>query len=186
MRRTTALLLIAAFTAGGCTGRREAGTGDVAFRLTWDGESDLDLVVEDPASGCIFYGQRASELGGILDVDCNAGTERLCEHPIENVFWPVGTAPPGRYRFWVHAHALFPAEAPLPFEVQLLSGTDVAWRHAGEVVEHEQLFGPFVHDFPGGGVTLEPTRHGPPTGCAGLFSGAALFLPPPEEPRPPG
>lgn len=171
-------VVVLAVLASGCTAQRRAGTGDVAFRLTWDGQSDLDLVVEDPGGACIFYGQRESELGGLLDVDCNAGTERMCEHPIENVFWPVGTAPPGRYRFWVHAHALIPAEAPLPFELQLLSGTDVAWRHAGRVVEHEQLFGPFVHDFPGGDVTLEATPEGPPAGCAGLFTRRFLLLPP--------
>lgn len=76
MRSTIALFLTVAFAAGGCSAHREAGTGDVAFRLVWDGGSDLDLVVEDPAGGCIFYGQRTSELGGILDVDCNAGTDR--------------------------------------------------------------------------------------------------------------
>jgi hypothetical protein len=172
------LTLVSLVAIVGCAAHRQAGTGDVAFRLVWDGQSDLDLVVEDPDSGCIFYGQRQSELGGLLDVDCNAGTERLCEHPIENVFWPVGTAPPGRYRFWVHAHALFPAEAPLPFELQLLSGTDIAWRQADQVVEHEELFGPFVYEFPGGEVTLEPPSDDPPTGCAGLFTRRHLFLPP--------
>jgi hypothetical protein len=171
------LLALVALTLG-CTAHRQAGTGDVAFRLVWDGRSDLDLVVEDPGSGCIFYGQRHSELGGLLDVDCNAGTGRLCEHPIENVFWPVGTAPPGRYRFWVHAHALFPAEAPLSFEIQLLAGPDVAWRHADRVMEHEELFGPFVYQLPGGDVTLEPASDEPPTGCAGLFTRRFLFMPP--------
>ena len=110
---------------------REAGTGDIAFRLIWDGESDLDLFVEDPAGACIFFGNRDSVTGGLLDVDCNAGSERLCESPVENVYWPQGTAPAGSYMYWVEGHSIIPAEAPLAYELQLLRGTDVVWSYPG-------------------------------------------------------
>lgn len=169
MRRAALLLLAllpASLLLAGCTAHRQAGTGDVAFRLIWDGTSDLDLLVEDPGGACIYYGERESPLGGLLDVDCNAGTDRLCEHPVENVYWPTATAPPGRYRVWVRAHALLPAEAPLAYELQVLHGTRVSWRHRGTMDEHQELHGPFVHTFPGGEVTRAPDSAPLPLECS--------------------
>ncbi|HSK79433.1 MAG TPA: hypothetical protein VLQ45_23470 [Thermoanaerobaculia bacterium] len=167
MRRLL-LLLLTLFVVG-CSGNsRRAGTGDVAFRLTWDGLSDLDLIVEDPAGGCIFFYSRESPSGGILDVDCNAGTDFTCEHPIENVFWPASTAPAGGYTFWVHAHALIPAEAPLGFHLQVLRGTEVFWVNADFILDHEEVHGPYHYDFPAGTITKgDPSR---PL-CAGRASG---------------
>jgi len=43
-----------------CSAHREAGTRDIAFRLVWDGQSDLDLYVEDPAGTCICGGVAAA------------------------------------------------------------------------------------------------------------------------------
>ena len=129
--RLVALACLLPLLAAGCSATRRAGTGDVAFRLVWDGTSDLDLLVEDPGGTCIFWGRRESPLGGMLDVDCNAGTDRVCDHPIENVFWPTGAAPSGAYRVWVRAHALLPAEAPLAYQLQILHGTTVSWTHRG-------------------------------------------------------
>lgn len=167
MRRL--LLLVAMVFVVGCSGNtRRAGTGDVAFRLTWNGLSDLDLIVEDPSGDCIFFGRRESRSGGILDVDCNAGTDSTCEHPIENVFWPTSTAPAGGYTFWVHAHALIPAEAPLGFHLQILRGTEVFWLNADFVLDHEEVQGPYHFEFPAGTI-----RKGDPSRplCAGRESG---------------
>lgn len=163
--RASAVFLLAPLLAVGCTAHRQAGTGDVAFRLVWDGTSDLDLLVEDPAASCIFWGQRESGLGGLLDVDCNAGTDRLCAHPIENVYWPTATAPPGAYRVWVHAHALLPAESPLRYELQVLHGPTVSWRQEGRMTEHQELHGPFLHTFPGGEVARAPQPEPLPEAC---------------------
>jgi hypothetical protein len=152
MRRTCLFLgLFVCLACAACSAfpdHREAGTGDIAFRLVWDGQSDLDLYVEDPAGTCIFFGQRDSATGGLLDVDCNAASDRVCGHPVENVYWPTGTAPAGTYLYWIEAHSLIPAEAPLRFEVQLLRGPNVMmWSQAGTLQETEQIFGPFQLDF---------------------------------------
>jgi hypothetical protein len=130
-----------------CSGHRQAGTGDIAFRLVWDGQSDLDLFVEDPAGTCIFYGHRDSATGGLLDVDCNGASDRVCESPVENVYWPAGTAPAGTYTYWLEAHSVIPAEAPLSYELQLLRGAGVTWRHTGELQKTAQIIGPFQVDF---------------------------------------
>lgn len=155
MRVTRARLLAAAALAGlflaGCRSVPTAGTGDVAFRLLWHGRSDLDLHVEDPSGVHIFYGQRDAESGGRLDVDCNAGTGRLCPLPIENVFWPEGTAPPGSYRVWVRAHAVYPAEAPVDCELLLLEGERVRLRVPGRLIANGDRLGPFTFEFPAQG-----------------------------------
>jgi len=157
--RVVALVVAAVCLAlGACSAHRAAGTGDVAFRLIWDGRSDLDLFVEDPSGACIFFGQRASDAGGVLDVDCNGGTDQMCERPIENVFWPVGSAPRGPYRFWVHAHSLIPAEAPLTYHLQVLRGRLPLWSQEGTIHHHQELQGPFLYLAPGStvGRSAEP------------------------------
>jgi hypothetical protein len=128
-----------------CSVRPRAGTGDVAFRLLWDGISDLDLFVVDPAGGCIDFLARRSDSGGILDIDCNSQTN--CPHPIENVYWPSDTAPAGTYTYWVYTNSLIAAETPLAFELQLLRGPEVVWRQRGSVQKLADTFGPFVYDF---------------------------------------
>jgi hypothetical protein len=122
--------------------------------------------VEDPAGTCIFFGQRGSTTGGLLDVDCNGASDRVCEHPVENVYWPAGTAPAGTYLYWREAHSLIPAEAPLQFELQLLRGPGVLWRHTGTLQATEQIIGPFEIDFAVG-------RRRTPAGAAGGGPAAA-------------
>jgi hypothetical protein len=157
-------LLAAALLAAGCSAHRTAGTGDVAFRLTWSGISDLDLLVEDPAGECIFFGHRESPTGGLLDVDCNAGA-RPCPHPIENVYWPRTAAPAGRYRVWVEAHSLLPAETPVRFELQVLRGRTTTFRHVGFARENDEVHGAFVYTFPAGELTASAGASELPATC---------------------
>lgn len=152
-----------------CSAHPKAGTGDVAFRLLWEGQSDLDLIVVDPSGQCLSFLYRQSDNGGLLDVDCNGGTGMMCEKPIENVYWPIATAPSGPYVYWVEAPSLIPAEAPLEFEIQLLRGRDVVWRQGSEMMSHQQIFGPMIYVFPSllGPRALEPGLELPE--CAGPF-----------------
>ena len=81
---------------GSC--RAELGTGDVQVTLRWSGYNDLDLHVVDPLGEEIFYQHSASASGGLLDVDSNAGCERtVTDSPVENIYWPIGSAPRGEY-----------------------------------------------------------------------------------------
>lgn len=165
----------------GCSGHRRAGTGDLAFRLLWEGMSDLDLFVVDPAGECIAFGSRLSASGGALDVDCNAGTGWMCTHPIENVYWPPGKAPAGEYAFWVHAHSLIPAEAPLAFELRLYLGTRVAWRHDGVLREHDEVQGAFLYRYSARGAAPVPSGEPPEDLCEGFWR-PGTALPPPVPP----
>ena len=144
-----ALLLVAA--GGGCATAPRAGTGDLAFRLLWQGQSDLDLHVEDPAGEHLYFGHREAASGGVLDVDCNAGTGRLCARPLENVFWREGGAPDGEYRVWVRAHAVIPAEAPVAFTLLVLDGERVVARRQGALAAADDRFGPLAVAYPPAG-----------------------------------
>lgn len=139
------VILLPCLTA--CSAHRQVGTGDVAFRLVWNGTSDLDLYVQDPVGNCVFFGRKQSDTGAILDVDCNGGSDQICAHPVENVYWPKSTAPAGTYTYWVEANSLVLTEGPVPFELQLLNGEEIVWRREGEIRVQRQTFGPFAYGF---------------------------------------
>ncbi|HSN88393.1 MAG TPA: hypothetical protein VL025_16655, partial [Thermoanaerobaculia bacterium] len=57
------------------------------------------------------------------------------------------TAPPGIYRFWIKPHVVLPTESPLSFEVQLLRGPEIVWRHSALAQSGSEIVGPFTLDF---------------------------------------
>lgn len=78
------------------------GTGDVQVTLIWNSYNDLDLWVTDPKGETIFYDHPASASGGQLDVDANYNcVMNVTSNPIENIFWPAGSAPLGTYSIGV-------------------------------------------------------------------------------------
>jgi hypothetical protein len=80
--------------------REKAKIGDVHVSIAWDNVNDLDLHVIEPSGEEINFSHRKSETGGELDIDMNAGAQRSLE-PVENIYWPNGKAPPGRYKILV-------------------------------------------------------------------------------------
>ena len=72
------------------------GTGDVQVTLSWDTDSDVDLHVVDPSGEEIFYGNRESASGGMLDLDSNAACT-IDGVQNENITWSIGAAPQGTY-----------------------------------------------------------------------------------------
>jgi hypothetical protein len=117
----------------GCASAHRPGTGDIAFRLYWQGEEDLDLHVVEPSGAEIYFLQRKAESGGELDVDCNAAPDRICWTPIENVFWPVGKAADGDYVYWVDMFQAAQAKQEVPFTLQVLLGEHVVRTVQGTV-----------------------------------------------------
>jgi uncharacterized protein YfaP (DUF2135 family) len=74
----------------------QVGTGDIQVTLSWDTDADVDLHVVAPGGEEIYYGRRQASTGGQLDLDSNAGCNRDGVRN-ENITWPVGRAPRGRY-----------------------------------------------------------------------------------------
>ncbi|MBI4498292.1 MAG: hypothetical protein HY689_10370 [Chloroflexi bacterium] len=71
-------------------------TGEVQVTLAWAGPADLDLAVTDPAGETVWFGNPSARSGGRLDRDTHCGNFQMGRP--ENVFWPQGSAPRGRYR----------------------------------------------------------------------------------------
>jgi hypothetical protein len=85
------------------------GSGDVQVSVAWNSAADVDLHVVDPSGEEIYYGSRASESGGELDLDSNAAC--ASDQPRnENTVWPTGEAPLGTYTvrldYWDSCDAL--------------------------------------------------------------------------------
>lgn len=178
--RTAALLLIAAaalLTVACASQQLRPGTGDVSFRLRWQGDADLDLHVMDPlarhtgvslfitgapeaqleAARADLAARIAAEQGGattagqvpagVLDIDCNASPHQICPQPIENVFWPTGTAPNGRYEFWVHLFQPLLDVSEVPFTVEIRRGEQVVKVIEGSVTNERRASARFTHEY---------------------------------------
>ena len=77
-------------------GAIDGGRGDVKVTLTWNNLSDVDLHVIDPYGERIYWNDKYSSSGGILDFDNRHG------YGPENIYWPTGGAPNGTYEVYVH------------------------------------------------------------------------------------
>ena len=159
----TLLLLALAATSLACSAHAPVGTqpqtGDLSFRLLWEGDADLDLHVFEPGGRHVGFMQpRVSEVGlsldevmelarnpsesGVLDIDCNASPHEICPAPIENVFWPVGAALPGEYRVWVQLFRASSDGQPVSYRLEVREGRRVRrvireeLAEAGRVSEH--------------------------------------------------
>ena len=79
---------------------REGGaSGEVQISLAWDDYNDLVLHLFCPSGERIYFNNKKSECGGILDVDMNV--RPVSNTPVENVVWK-GAAPLGTYKVGVH------------------------------------------------------------------------------------
>jgi hypothetical protein len=113
------------------------GTGDVQVTLRWTGRDDLDLAVSEPMGEVVFFANPELTSGAKLDVDANALCETVTPVPIENIFWPVSTAPVGNYQAVVSLFSRCDAltATPIPFTLTILSN-GTSQTYSGEVSEH--------------------------------------------------
>ncbi|MBV8980331.1 MAG: hypothetical protein JO086_05470 [Acidimicrobiia bacterium] len=110
------------------------GTGDVQITLVWADGNDLDLHVIDPSGTEIYFSNPKSPTGGTLDHDDTAGCANTGAH-VENVFWPAGGAPPGRYRVFVKNYSS--CGAPSRYSLKATAKNNVAISSSGTVGAHE-------------------------------------------------
>ena len=96
---------VAAVDAGGAVGpvtchrmsNAAVEFGEVQVTVSWDSDADLDVHVVDATGEEIYFGQRTSGSGGVLDFDSHCRPPRPRPFRNEHVAWSQGTAPEGAY-----------------------------------------------------------------------------------------
>jgi hypothetical protein len=114
-----------------------ASTGEVQISLRWFNKNDLDLHVVAPSGETLSWGRRQSACGGKLDVDMNVHYPTASMQPVENVYWPQGKAPRGKYKIYVHHftnHKQPDCQDPTRFTVRVLARGETRF-FEGEVVK---------------------------------------------------
>lgn len=113
--------------------REGAKSSDVQISLMWNNYNDLDLHVLSPSGERIHNGNRTSSCGGQLDVDANENAES--RKPVENIFWPEGRAPPGKYQVFVHyykKHKKRRSKDPTAFQI-IAQFAGESYEYSGEL-----------------------------------------------------
>ena len=84
---------------------REGGkSGAVQVTLSWDDYNDLDLHLFCPNGERIYFNNKTSDCGGVLDVDMNV--KPVSNNPVENIVWE-NIPTPGKYKVGVHFYKHF-------------------------------------------------------------------------------
>ena len=75
-------------------------SGDVQVLLEWNNYNDLDLICIDPMGDTVYFKNKNVPSGGQLEIDMNV-KHPGSKTPIENIYWPDGTAPFGTYNVYL-------------------------------------------------------------------------------------
>lgn len=109
--------------------KRKARTGDVQVSISWDDLNDIDVWVyvnNNQYSSHISWTNRFDGLGGMLDIDCNV--RPTTREPVENIFWPKGSAPAGNYTVFVQRYRMWEEKHSTKVDVRMLFGDKVVNR----------------------------------------------------------
>ena len=122
-----------------------AKSGQLQFTLIWSNRNDLDLHCIDPFGVEIFYQHKKSaKSGGHLDVDRNVTGETT--EPVENIYFPDGKAPLGRYRVFVRHYRNHGDRDPTEYKANLLI-EDRRLEFSGKITFDESQPRQAIHEF---------------------------------------
>ncbi|MEM1232638.1 MAG: hypothetical protein AAGH70_00800 [Pseudomonadota bacterium] len=99
-----------------------AARGDLTFSLVWETIDDLDLHVNCPQGGRLFYSNR-NACSGTLDIDSNAGNSTRTSRPVENAYFN-GPAP-GAYALRVNLFDSPSGSGRKNFQLRIREGSSV-------------------------------------------------------------
>jgi hypothetical protein len=125
-----------------CDGAIDEGcgwsSGQIQVTLSWNTGADIDLYVYDPTGYRIYYADRSSPSGGMLDIDargaCVGGTGT-----IENIYWSSPTPPRGVYTVEVHNYSACGSYGPTPVQVSISVGGRIIGVYSLNVFEDQRL-----------------------------------------------
>ena len=84
--------------------------------------------VFEPNGEEIYFKNKVSSTGGVLDVDMNYN-ENKSDKPVENVYWPKGKAPRGHYIIKIFHYANKGAPDPTSYMIIVeLHGKSIEFR----------------------------------------------------------
>lgn len=89
---------------------------EIRCSLLWNTRTDLDVHCICPDGFHIYFGKKTHGYGS-LDVDANVYGETTT--PVENIRWPICTAPNGRYQFYVHDYTNRANNNPYKLELEV-------------------------------------------------------------------
>lgn len=89
---------------------------EIRCSLIWNTRTDLDVHCICPDKVEIYFGHKNHGYGS-LDVDANVNGETIT--PVENIRWPNGTVPDGRYQFYVHNYTNRATHNPYKLELEV-------------------------------------------------------------------
>ena len=89
---------------------------EIRCSLIWNTRTDLDVHCICPDGVEIYFGHKNHGYGS-LDVDANVNGET--NTPVENIRWPLGKCPEGRYKFSVHNYTNRATKNPYKLELEV-------------------------------------------------------------------
>lgn len=125
-----------------CDGHIDEGcgwsSGQIQVTLSWSTAADIDLYVYDPNGYRIYYADRNSPSGGMLDIDAR-GACVPGSGTIENIYWATPTPPRGTYTVEVHNYSACGDRAPTPVQVSVSVGGRIIGVYSLMLYEHQRL-----------------------------------------------
>lgn len=113
-------------------------TGDVQILLSWSNLNDLDIACVDPQGNTVWYKNKRVPSGGVLDIDMNTNEGIKKTNPIENIYWPSGSAPKGQYSVVLTYYAKNEnSDALTPYTVKVKHG-DIVDTYTGTLTTVKQ------------------------------------------------
>ncbi|MDR6300913.1 hypothetical protein [Mesonia maritima] len=107
--------------------------GNPRFNLEFDRSNgaDLDLYVKTPNNVMMYFANPIYE-GGKVDVDCLCGN--CPDGPVENIYWEDGTAPIGKYEYWVEYYdSCNEIQKPTDFTLRVTKNGKLIALHNGTI-----------------------------------------------------
>jgi len=106
-------------------------TGDVQVLLNWDNYNDLDLICTDPDNNKVWFKNKTVPSGGKLEIDMNANYPDS-KTPKENIYWPAGRAPNGKYSIFLLYYKKHIDIDETPYKITVIYG-DSTQEYMGKI-----------------------------------------------------